>query len=86
MLWDPRFATGANASAVVPSSSEKDGIPSSVGLAQIDPKAKKDRRWHQDIPGVNKVAPGHGWSNIRFYTSQGLMSVRRQGMGAQTAS
>lgn len=60
MGWDPRFATGANASVLSAPRVESNDFPSSKGLAEIDPRAKKDRRWAQDIPGVNKVAPGQG--------------------------
>ena len=60
MGWKPSSATGANASVLAPRDSETNKIPSSEGLAIIDPKQKKDRRWAQDTPGVNKVAPGKG--------------------------
>lgn len=65
MGWDPRFATGANASVLSAPAPDSKYIPSSKNFAEIDPKAKKDRRWAQDIPGVNKVAPGQG-KPIRF--------------------
>ena len=64
MRWNPSFATGANASILAPPDDDSNRIPSSEGLAVIDPKAKKDRRWAQDIPGVNKVAPGQGQPHI----------------------
>lgn len=60
MGWKPQMATGANASILSQPGDEGSYNPSSEGLAVIDPKAKKDRRWAQDVPGVNKVMPGQG--------------------------
>ncbi|KAG7007121.1 hypothetical protein G7Y79_00011g030190 [Physcia stellaris] len=48
MLFDPRFATGPNATALSLPTDEK---PIST---------RKDRKGAQDIPGVNKVPPGQG--------------------------
>ncbi|KAL8784586.1 MAG: hypothetical protein Q9195_008987 [Heterodermia aff. obscurata] len=48
MLFDPRHATGPNATGL---SQPSDGKPITV---------KKERKGHQDIPGINKPPPGHG--------------------------
>ena len=86
MGWNPSFATGANASVVAPPGSENPHIPSSEGLAVINPREKKDRRWAQDIPGVNKVAPGQGWFWSALTAGKHSYRTYRPRMGAQTAS
>ena len=74
MLFDPRFATGPNATALSLPTDEK---PIST---------RKDRKGAQDIPGVNKVPPGQGSRQNQEQSEKILTKLFRQRMGAKAAS
>lgn len=79
MLFDPRHATGPNATGL--------NQPDATGLNQpAISYTKLKKQSVQEIPGVNKVPPGQGWWCVRIRVNGKLMVMSRSGMGEEAAS